>query len=70
MTLVIPHAVRWEPVGSRTKVSYDVEFTTGGHPFGGTVLRHSKGSCWDDELDVCAAQVLKDALLAADRVRK
>ena len=62
----IPSNVGWKQVGSRTKVIYSVEFTgTAAQPLG-----RSEGSCWEDQLRVCAAQVVKAAVPVAARLHE
>lgn len=53
----VPTNVDWKQVGKRMKVKYRAEFTTtSDQKIGATA-----GSCWEDELKKCAAQVVKHA---------
>jgi hypothetical protein len=49
-----------KPVGRRAKVSYTVNFSNAQDVPIGT----SDGSCWSDQLSVCAGQILRHALAA------
>ena len=60
LVITLPSNVGWKPVGGRTQVLYTAEFASDGQSLGG-----SKGSCWDDALAKCAAQIVKDAKIAA-----
>ena len=60
LVITLPSNVGWKPVGGRTQVLYTAEFASDGQNLGG-----SKGSCWDDALAKCAAQIVKDAKIAA-----
>jgi hypothetical protein len=59
LVITLPSNVGRKPVGGRTQVLYMAEFTSEGQNLGG-----SKGSCWDDALAKCAAQIVKDAKIA------
>jgi hypothetical protein len=48
----------------RFRVSYRIRFEDVAHKRIGA----SKGSCWDDEMEKCAAQVLKDAERPAQKL--
>lgn len=60
LVITLPSNVEWKQVGGRTQVLYTAEFASDGQNLGG-----SKGSCWDDALAKCAAQIVKDAKIAA-----
>jgi hypothetical protein len=60
LVITLPSNVGWKPVGGRTQVLYTAGFASEGQNLGG-----SKGSCWDDALAKCAAQIVKDAQIAA-----
>jgi hypothetical protein len=57
LIVLIPKAVEWAKIGDRTHISYSVIFKTGKD----RVLANGKGSCWEDDLSVCAGQVVRDA---------
>jgi len=57
LLVTIPHSVKWKRMGVRTQVSYDVEFSTIDAKF----LEKSNGSCWEDDLDTCAASIVRSA---------
>jgi len=61
LVVTIPTNVDWKKRGRRTRVSYTVEFST----MGSQVISKSAGSCWDDRLEDCAAQILENARIAA-----
>ncbi len=60
LVITLPSNVEWKQVGGRTQVLYTAEFASDGQNLGG-----STGSCWDDALAKCAAQIVKDAKIAA-----
>ena len=60
LVITLPSNVGWKQVGGRTQVLYTADFASEGQNLGG-----SKGSCWDDALAKCAAQIVKDAKIAA-----
>jgi hypothetical protein len=63
--VTITSNVTWERVNKRTKVSYVVKFTSAdSRDVGG-----SAGSCWDDDLGKCASKILRDARIAAGKIR-
>jgi hypothetical protein len=64
LIVTIPTHVQWKHVGRRTKVIYTVEFASVEE----YKLGSQKGSCWDDTLAKCAAQIVKDAKVAARRI--
>lgn len=53
----IPSNVGWTQVSGRTRVRFEIEFRRGGS----SLLRRSRGSCWDTQLEMCVARVLHDA---------
>lgn len=59
LVITLPSNVGSKQVGGRTQVLYMAEFASDGHNLGG-----STGSCWDDALAKCAAQIVKDAKIA------
>jgi hypothetical protein len=65
LVITLPSNVGSQQVGGRTQVLYMAEFASSG----GQDLGESKGSCWDDALAKCAAQIFKDAKIAAGKVR-
>lgn len=62
--VMIPTNVDWKDVGPKTKVLYTVEFSADDNrKIGGR-----KGSCWEDELPKCAAQIVEHAKIAARNI--
>lgn len=59
--------VKWKTAkgGKRTEVFYTVEFSS---PLGEMVGRN-RGSCWDDSLFTRAVRIVKDAKVAAQKLR-
>lgn len=57
----IPANVRASQVGRRTKVTYTVSFSRADDQR----ISSSEGSCWEQQLSVCAAQIVKRAKIAA-----
>ena len=64
LVVTIPTNVDWRQVGKRTQVLYTVEFSS----TEGRNLGVRKGSCWEDELEKCAAQIVQDAKKAARKM--
>jgi len=62
----IPTNLAWKRIGERIQVTYSVDFITERDE----PVDTSIGSCWDDELSICADHVVKDAQAAAGRLRK
>jgi hypothetical protein len=62
-TLIVTIAdhLGWKEVGNRTRASYKVTYSD----FSKRPLGSVGGTCWDDELDQCAAKVVKQAEKAA-----
>ncbi len=65
LVITLPSNVGSQQVGGRTQVLSMAEFASSD----GQNLGESKGSCWDDALAKCAAQIVKDAKIAAGKVR-
>lgn len=57
LVVTIPSNVTWIQVGDRTKVNYSIQFTT----TAARLLGSSNGTCWEDQLQKCAARALEDA---------
>jgi hypothetical protein len=57
LVVTIPSNVDWKEVGSRVRVSFKVTYTDPAE----RPLGRAAGKCWDDELPVCAAEILKRA---------
>jgi len=53
----IPTNVQWKKIGGRIKVLYRLEFSLKDNHD----LRGNGGSCWEDTLKVCAAQIISEA---------
>jgi hypothetical protein len=64
LIVTIPTHVRWKQFGTRTQVSYSVEFASTDQQNLGT----GKGSCWDDDFATCAAHIVRTAEVAARRI--
>jgi hypothetical protein len=72
LILRIPTNVPWKKVGGRVRALYTIEFSSANGlnwTADARVLGTSKGSCWEDRLEVCAAQIIKDARGIARRMR-
>jgi hypothetical protein len=65
LVVTIPTNVEWKQVGKRTRVLYRVEFSA----VDNKTTSKAAGFCWDDNLQECAAQVLRNAKIAAHTVR-
>lgn len=65
LVVTIPTNVDWTQDGKRTRVIYRVEFSTSD----GLKLGSRRGSCWDDQLEKCAAQIVSGAQAALKRPR-
>jgi hypothetical protein len=65
LIILIPASVDAVEVGDRLQLTYQVEFQTGT----GSALGATTGTCWDDELSVCAGFVIKQAEIAAARIK-
>ena len=64
LVVTIPTNVDWKQIGGRTQVLYTVEFSSAENQNVGA----SRGSCWDDEMAKCAAQIVSDAKTAAGKI--
>lgn len=64
LIVTIPTNVEWKRVGKRTQVLYRVEFASADNK----IISNTTGSCWDDKLAKCAAQIVKAATIAARKV--
>lgn len=60
LVVTIPTNVGWRSIGKRTQVRYTVELSSAEN----RRIRTSTGSCWDDGLAKCAAQIVSDARTA------
>jgi hypothetical protein len=67
LIVYIPDSVRLEKAGDRRRAVYRVEFRAGSTT--GRLLRSSRGSCWNDEMSVCAARIVEVAKKAAGKLR-
>jgi hypothetical protein len=56
LVITLPSNVGSKPVGGRTQVLYTAKLASDGQNLG-----ESTGSCWDDAVAKCAAQIVKDA---------
>lgn len=65
LIVTISRNVEWQKVGKRDRVHYTVEFSS----TDGQKLGVRTGSCWDDNLATCAAQIVKDAKVAARKIK-
>ena len=65
LIVTIPTNVGWATKGSRTLVRYKVELSTSDDKR----LETIRGSCWDDHLAECAAQIYGRAQRAARKLR-
>lgn len=62
VVLTVPH-IDWGELYGRVKVVYDVELTKPGAARANQRgVRHLRGSCWDDELDDCAQQIVAQVI--------
>jgi hypothetical protein len=65
LVVTIPTNVGWKQVGGRTLVRYAVEFASTDNQS----IGRSRGSCWDGALGGCAIHIVRDARIAARKVR-
>jgi hypothetical protein len=65
LVVTIPTNVDWKQVSKRTRVLYRVEFAS----VDNQTTSKATGSCWDDNLQECAAQILRNAKIATHTVR-
>jgi hypothetical protein len=61
----IPTNVHWKERGKRTRVFYVAEFLSNNK----RMLGRKKGECWEDDLQTCTSQVLKQTRSAARKVK-
>lgn len=64
LVVTIPTHVGWKHVHKRTQVLYSVEFSSADNK----IFSTSTGSCWDDRLAKCAAQIVKEARIAVRKI--
>jgi hypothetical protein len=65
LVVLIPRNVGWKKIGGRTRVIYTVEFKT----IDGRKIGVSTGSCWSDVPAKCATKIVRDAKIAARKIR-
>jgi hypothetical protein len=66
LVVTIPTHIKWKTTrGGRTQVTYRVEFSS----VNDERISTSSGSCWSDSLGECAAQIIKEAKVAASKIR-
>jgi hypothetical protein len=65
LVVTIPKNVDWRKESGRTRVLFSVNFTSVDNRRLGSL----RGSCWEDELATCAAQIIKNARAAAKKIR-
>jgi hypothetical protein len=66
MIVTIPTNVDWKERGTRTRVFYTVEFTSSND----RNLGKKKGECWENELKICASQIVRQAKIAARKLTR
>ena len=65
LIVTIPSALAWKEVGGRVRVSFKVTYSdVASRPLG-----TAKAKCWEDDLEKCAANVVKRAIDAARDIR-
>jgi hypothetical protein len=64
LVVTIPTHVKWMQAEKRTYIDYIVRFTSINNHDLGTV----PGSCWDDEITQCVAQIMSDARRVARKI--
>jgi hypothetical protein len=64
LVVTIPRNVEWKLVGKRTQVLYNIEFAMAANE----IIGKNSGSCWEDTVEKCAAQIVEDAKAAARRI--
>ena len=62
LKVTIPTHVGWDEINGRTRVSYQLRLDRGGRHLG-----NSSGTCWENELAACAAQMVEIASRATRR---
>jgi len=65
LVVTIPTNVRWKQIGKQTQVYYAVKFSSADNRKIGT----STGSCWDGDLQKCAARIVRNARAAVRKTR-
>ena len=65
LVVTIPTNLRWEDVGARTRVFYEVVFADREARRVGT----TKGTCWEEQFDACAARIRSYAEKIAGRMQ-
>ena len=53
LLIYIPTHVQWRKIHGNTKITYYVEITSGSKSI------HRTGSCWEEDMNLCANQILK-----------
>jgi hypothetical protein len=53
LVITMPTHVAWKQMGTRTRLHYSMEFASAD----GSPLGKSEGSCWEDDMAACAAQI-------------
>jgi hypothetical protein len=64
LIVTIPTHVAWTTKGTRTQLRYGVLFSSSD----GNGIGKSSGSCWEDDLADCAAQIYRGAQKAAKKL--
>jgi len=65
LVVTIPSNVPWKQVKGRTRVVYNVDFTS----VDGLKLGRSNGECWGSDVGKCAEHIVADAKSAARKLR-
>jgi hypothetical protein len=66
ITIIIPSNVRWTETGARGEVSYTVELK---QRLDRSRTEKNTGSCWEEEISVCADQIFNYIQVFAGRTR-
>ena len=64
LVVTIPENAGWQRIGGRTRVLYKVEFASSANQKIGA----RNGSCWENAVGNCAAQIVRDAKIAARKI--
>ena len=64
LIVTIPTNVDWQERGTRTRVLYTVEFKSSTDRKLGT----KSGACWENELNTCASQIVRQAKIASRKL--
>ena len=64
LIVTIPKNIELNPIGKRARAHYTVEFTS----TDGRNLGVRSGSCWEDDLAECVAQIIKNARISARKI--